>query len=153
MIKCHIYTRSLVKDEKKRKRDTLFPNISNVYNKKMQWKWNKRCFMSSFSYNSKKHIYSARAAWFFKVIKQTLMRSKCKMLHTVLEKFLSYSLDISTVNSEYKKIFKPSPSAEWNLKNWCSAWSLYHSHSLSLPLSLSFSHFLDNISQQIIAMH
>lgn len=34
MIKCHIYTRSLVKDEKNRKRDTLFPNISNVYNKK-----------------------------------------------------------------------------------------------------------------------
>lgn len=108
----HIYTRSLVNDEKNRKRDTLFLNISNVYNKKMQWKWNKRCFMSSFSYNSKKHIYSAIAAWFFKVIKQTLMRSKCKMLHTVLEKFLSYGLDISTVNSEYKKIFKPSPSAE-----------------------------------------
>lgn len=62
--------------------------------------------------NSKEHIYSAIAAWFFKVIKQTLMRSKCKILHSVLEKFSSYGLDISTVNSEYKKIFKPSPSAE-----------------------------------------
>lgn len=30
------------------------------------------------------YIYPAIAAWFFKVIKQTLMRSKCKMLHTVL---------------------------------------------------------------------
>lgn len=115
MIKCHIYTRSLVKDEKNRKRNTLFLNISNVYNKKMQWKWNKSvlCPVSVITVkNSKEHIYSAIAAWFFKVIKQTLMRSKCKILHTVLEKFSSYGLDISTVNSEYKKIFKPSPSAE-----------------------------------------
>lgn len=65
----------------------------------------------------------------FQSHQQTLMRSKCKMLHTVLEKFSSHGLDISTVNSEYKKIFKPSPSAEWNLKNWCSACSL----SLSFP--------------------
>lgn len=141
MIKCHIYTRSLVKDEKNRKRDTLFLNISNVYNKKMQWKWNKRCFMSSFSYNSKKHIYSAIAAWFFKIIKQTLMRSKCKMLYTVLEIFVIWSWHF------YCKLW-----IQENFQAISKCWVKFEK-LMQCMLSLSLSHFLDIISQQIIAMH